>query len=275
MSEEILRSGGRGGTVIRPFLDHSLIAAFEELKQTLTKGEFNSLIRDATRVGGRILLAKAKELVPSENSSRLRKNRPVKQSRGVSHGTLRESLSLIYRPRRDGGYVVVGANRETTRMVKRGKKQIMAQPSKSIHLVEKGFTAVARQKGIQGSQRDATRLFAAHRLLKRLREDQDFKLSRSQTRLLARYQEIAESKLRVDQSLVSRAQARYKDFSAARRTEVPGHHFLARAQAATATQAITAMSQAMETGLPKLIQQRLERHATRGRYRGPQRRGKR
>lgn len=275
MSEEILRSGGRGGTVIRPFLDHSLIAAFEEIKQTLTKGEFNALIRDATRVGGRILLAKAKELVPSENSSRLRKNRPVKRCRGVSHGTLRESLSLIYRPRRDGGYVVVGANRETTRMVKRGKKQIMAQPSKYIHLVEKGFTAVARQKGIKGSQREIVKLFRAYRLIQRAREDDQFKVSQSQARLIAKYREIAASKTFVDQELARQAKQRYKDFTAARRTEVPGHHFLARAQAATATQAITAMSQAMETGLPKLIQQRLERHATRGRYRGPQRRGKR
>lgn len=237
----------------------NLSGIMDEFRKILTDSEFKTAVRKSLMAGGRIMLESAKANVPTS----ARRLKPGQRLARVSTGLLKRALSIIARSGTNGSYVVIGSDRDTTKQILRGRKTITAIPGKYVHLVEKGFVAVARQKGVKGRQDDWILKLIRNGQLLKIQADQsakpifdltDYDANRS---LVARFTDR-----------VAKAQSR---IAGAKRTPVAGRNFLKAAVDQTKDQAVQKTIETLGTVVPDIIEKRLARWEKKGRYTGPQR----
>lgn len=120
-----------------------LASSLDQIAAALNPKLMRKVYRKGISAGGRILLKKAKELVPN---SRVKRGKKSPKGRYGRSGILKKSLKMYYRTGKTGirPYVVIGSDRDTAENAARGKQTQKEIPSKTIHLVENGFTAVSR-----------------------------------------------------------------------------------------------------------------------------------
>lgn len=128
-----------GLTIAVPDLDGALAQVITGLNPKIAK----KVWRKGITAGGRILLRKARQLAPN---SRVKRNKKSPKGKYGRSGILKKALNLYYRIGKNSvrPYVVIGADRAVSENNVRGNRTDLEMPSKTIHLVENGFTAVSR-----------------------------------------------------------------------------------------------------------------------------------
>lgn len=237
----------------------NLTGIIDEFRKVLTDSEFKTAVRKSLMAGGRIMLESAKAHVPVMG----RRAKPGQRVSRVSTGLLKRALSIIARAGTNGSYVVIGSDRDTTKQILRGRKTITAIPGKYVHLVEKGFVAVARQKGVKGRQDDWILKLIRNGQLLKIQADKSAKPVFDVTDYDANRTLVGHFADRV-----VKVQSR---IAGAKRTPVKGRHFLKAAVDQTKDQAVHKTIETLGQAVPNIIEKRLERWEKKGRYTGPQR----
>jgi hypothetical protein len=211
--------------------------ALDRIAMAFNPKEAKKIYRKALMAGGRIILKTAKALVP-------KRGRIKKGDKGIygKTGLTKKSLKIWYRTgrRNNTSYILVGADRSVMQKVKRGRQEIDAIPSKTIHLVERGFTAVSRIPGIVGRE-------THYEILKRLR-----KVGGRGTRSISMANALKQG---LDKKLITSnhrtptvfsTAAYLRGYRKATKTKVPGAFFMRRAKQESADAAIAKAREVMQ-----------------------------
>lgn len=218
--------------------------------------------RKGISAGGRVLLKKAKELVPN---SKVKTGKKAPKGRYGRSGLLKKSLTMYYRQGKTAirPYVVIGSNRQTSDELQRGKQKVKEIPAKTIHLVEDGFTAVSRVSldGTKAGQVKGTEL--KDKVLNLLRTQRGFLVSAQTINLKNALEKGFDQKLMTSSSLNAKLQkqkvgieevkAYIKGYKAATKTKIRPRKFLERAAKDAKAPAIAKAVEVLRSEYDRLI----------------------
>lgn len=186
------------------------------------------IYRKALTGGGRIMLKAVQMLMPATGKRPRGKGTKPPPKYGAT-GATRKALSVFYRTGKGkmAAYIVVGVKRSYAIDAKRGKQIVKHQPSKTVHLLEKGFTAVARIPGIVGRRTN----YSIVKVLRRFAGDRRVSLSKAldqgiDDKLLTSGRLKEKNKLRIAKYISA--------YRSAKRTKVQGKGYFEKARAASA-----------------------------------------
>jgi len=211
------------------------------------------VFRKALSEGAKIIVKRARELAPGPGKAPKRRKGQAKGPKvyGKS-GALKKSIKAYFRrgKKSQAAYIVVGANRDYKIPVRRGKKDMYAYPKNYVHLVDRGFTAIARIPGVVGRKTN----YAILRMLRRYRvagtNARDISFARA-------LKDGFDQKLLASDSIKDsnkRRVANYiRGYRKATRTKVPGQFFMERASRETRAQAIKVASRYLLAEYAKLF----------------------
>jgi len=250
---------GSGLNVYIPDLASSLDQISAQLNPKIMK----KVYRKAVSAGGRVLLKKAKELVPNSRAKRGKKSPKGRYGRS---GILKKSLKMYYRVGKSGvrPYVVIGSDRDTSENAQRGKKTQAEIPSKTIHLVEKGFTAVSRIS-LDGTQAGLVKGKdkLADKVLSLLRDQRNFMSNRSSITLKKALDQKFDERLwahtslqyNLDRREVSRqtVEAYIRGYKAAKKTKVRPRKFMEKAAQQAGPMATAKSVEILKSEFDKLV----------------------
>jgi hypothetical protein len=249
---------GNNLTVLIPDLTSSLA----QIAMVCDPKNAKKVYRKGISAGGRVLLKKAKELAPN---SKVRQGKKAPKGRYGRSGLLKKSLAMYYRTGKTGNrpYIVIGANRNVSADLPRGKQTTKETPAKTIHLVEDGFTAVSRISldGTRAGLVKGSEL--KNKVLNLLRGQRGFMVKASSINLKNALAQGFDKKLMTSDSLGSRLQkqkvgldevkAYVKGYKKATKTASRPRKFLERAAKAAREPAIAKAVEVLRSEYDRLI----------------------
>ena len=223
------------------------------LAQALGPEPSQKVFRKALSEGAKLIVKRARELAPGPGKAPKRRKGQAKGPKvyGKS-GALKKSIKAYFRraKKSQAAYIVVGANRDYKISVRRGTKDMYAYPKNYIHLVDRGFTAVARIPGVVGRKTN----YSILRLLRRFRKAGVNARDISFARALA---DGFDKKLLTGNSIKDGNKKRIanyiRGYRKATRTKVPGQYFMERASRETRAQAIEVATRILLAEYTKLF----------------------
>lgn len=190
----------------------------------LTRGF--AIYKKAIIEGGKVSLKMVRKALEQTNG-KLTKNKRRQLHYGKT-GALAASMKSMFRTSRNGlySYAVIGADRDMAILTKRGNQAVYAQPGHYVHLVNEGFTAVARIPGVVGRKTHYQTVKSLKKIGKAMGIEKAHRLGMA--KLL-----MAGTELYYDHRFENqKAGSKYiKKYRAATTTVVPGQKFLQKAAA--------------------------------------------
>lgn len=212
------------------------------LGASMTQKKFANFTKKPLTNAGKVQ-AKAVKSGIAVRSNKRRGKKAKKVNFRDSSGALKKSVQVAYRK---GGeltpYIVVGVSKKISVPWKRGTKTVQRRPAHYAHLLETGFTAVARSKGQRG------------------RADERWSPRAIKT---GKFNSALKKGLSLESMIKA---ATYKArFLAARRTVVPGNHFFAYALSSSKQEAATVLIDSMKVSIAEVLRSIANTKKTRGR----------
>jgi hypothetical protein len=201
-------------------------AVVERVINEIGLGKGLAVYKKAVMEGGKVSLKMVRKMLEQTNG-KLTKNKRSQLRYGKT-GALAASMKCQFRTSRSGlySYAVIGADRDMAILTKRGNQAIYAQPGHYVHLVNEGFTAVARIPGVVGRQTHYQTVKSLKKIGKAMGIEKAHRLGMA--KLL-----MAGTELYYDSRFEGqKAGSKYiKKYRAATTTVVPGQKFLQKAAA--------------------------------------------
>jgi hypothetical protein len=235
-------TAGRGATLRLPDLPRAL----QRITDIYGPKTANGIYRRAIATAGKILLAAARVRAAWRPRARRKRGQPGQYGQS---GILPRSLAARVRTSRSNNttYVVIGAARDKGVDVRRGRHTITEDPAKTVHLMERGFTASARVAGVRG--RKGAEMMSHARNLARI-----LKISRRRLSLRSVTESGFDHTLasHLEHSEAVRVGRFFAFYKAAKKTVVPGRHFLEAASRDATPAAVEAAKASMQADWAKL-----------------------
>ena len=219
--------------------------AFDRIAMAFDPKSAKKIYRKALMASGRVILKEAKKLCPVKGKTK-------KNERGTygKSGLTKKSLKVYYRTGRqkNASYVIVGADRGVSQTMTRGKQAVPQIPSKTIHLVEKGFVAVSRIPGVVGRH-------THFEVLKKIRKmgGRNTATISMRNAFLQGYAQKLMTNPKPGSPDVFKDAAYLRSYRGIKKTKVPGQHFMDRAKKNAGPVAIETAKSIMQQEYTNLI----------------------
>jgi|GEM_PF-3703494 len=212
-----------------------------------------AIYRKAIMAAGRVSLKAVQGELKRIYGRKLNK----RKSEGLDYGNtgaLPAAMRVVFRTAENGAssYAVVGTDRELQVPARRGKKTVYERPANTVHLANRGFTAVSRVAGVSGRQTNYSVVKSLRNTARREKVENAANLG--MRRLLENnVDRIFLDRNQSARSFVAKAQyiARYK---AATKTEVPGRKFMEVAAALSRDPAVAEAMRVLQMEFDKALQ---------------------
>lgn len=218
---------GNAFRVSVPVLDAVLDRVMERIRPERGFAIYKKAVMAAGRIGLKAVQAELKALYGK------RKKKDLKNDGGTygKTGALLHSMKVLFRTSSNGlySYAVVGADRDFQVAARRGKQTIYARPASYVHLVNRGFVAVARLPGVTGRQTHYSVVKALRTLARRKKIPGALRMSLA--RLLEEGMDISFRQESIPDKRYARKAAYLYVYRGTRKTTVQGKRFLEEAAA--------------------------------------------
>jgi hypothetical protein len=220
-------SGGNGLTVSVPVLD----AVLERVLREITVERGFAIYKKAIMAAGRIGLKEVKNELKAMYGKRKKKDVVNQAGPYGKTGALYHAMRMAFRTANSNlfSYAVIGADRDFQVATRRGKQAAYARPANYVHLVNRGFQAVARIPGISGRQTHYSVVRALRAIARRKKIERANLLSLK--RLLEEGMDVDFRGDMVGDSRFGRKSAYLYLYRGSRKTIVQGRRFLEKAAA--------------------------------------------
>lgn len=239
-------SAGKGATIKIPDLPRAL----QRITDLFGPKIAQQVYKKGVMAGGKIMLDAARAKAAWRPPARKKRGQPGEYGRT---GALPKSLKIKYRTNssKNYSYIVIGVARDKGVTTRRGRQTVVEDPSKTVHLMEKGYTAVARVAGVRGRQ--GVDVLRSIRHLAKL-----LKISRRRLSLRSVSETGFDSTFAsyLQESEAKRASRYFAYYRGARRTVVPGRHFMRDSARESQARAILAAKEAMEADFARLLKEK-------------------
>lgn len=236
-------SAGKGATIKIPDLPKAL----QRITDLFGPKVGQAVYKKGIQAGGKIMLDAARAKATWRPTPKKKRGQPGEYGRT---GALPKSMTLKYRTNqaKDYSYVVIGAARDKGVNTRRGRQSVVEDPSKTVHLMEKGYTAVSRVAGVKGRAGQGILQNIRHlaKLLKISRRRLSLR-SVTETGFDATYSSYLQG------HEAARVNKYFTGYRGSRRTVVPGRHFMKAAADESKDKAIAAAKDTMQAEFAKLL----------------------